>query len=207
MSFKWAQLAAFQEPRGDSPASAVRMLTMPQTANSTAPGSAGSELHLGTVPTLLRYLGQLDGLLDLAQSQVRSQGLAEDALLEARLAPDMLPLRSQVWICGNFVPRLDAVLHGRAPQYPDWPRDLAGMRQQVQTLLAQLQDWRPEDFEPADRQVESDAGRAWLQMPLRAWIHEFALPNFCFHLTAVYLLLRQQGLPLGKAQYDGLHRY
>ncbi|MGM9512752.1 DUF1993 family protein [Roseateles sp. DB2] len=180
---------------------------MPQTTTPTAPSSAGSELQLGTVPTLLRYLGQLDGLLDLAQSQVRSQGLAEDALLEARLAPDMLPLRSQVWICGNFVPRLEAVLHGHAPRYPDWPQGLAGMRQQVQALQVQVQGWRPEDFEPADRRVESDAGRAWLQMPLRAWIHEFALPNFCFHLTAVYLLLRQQGLPLGKAQYDGLHRY
>ena len=161
------------------------MPTMSQTLDSTAPGSAGSELQRSTVPTLLRYLRQLDGLLDLAQSQLRSQGLAEDALLEARLAPDMLPLRSQVWICGNFVPRLDAVLHGRAPHYPDWPRDLAGMRQQIQAVLAQVQGWRPEDFEPADRSVEGDAGRAWLQMPLRAWIHEFALTNFCFHLTAV----------------------
>lgn len=191
--------------------SAVRMPTMPltttHTAPSSAPSSAGSELQLGTVPTFLRYLRQLDGLLDLAQTQARSQGLDEDALLEARLAPDMLPLRSQVWICGNFVPRLAAVLHGHAPHYPDWPQDLTGMRQQVQALRAQVQAWRPEDFEPADRRVEGDAGQAWLQMPLRAWIHEFALPNFCFHLTAVYLLLRQQGLPLGKAQFDGLHRY
>ncbi len=166
-----------------------------------------SELQLSTIPTLLRYLRQLDGLLDLAQSRCRSLRADEAALLDARLAPDMMPLRSQVWICGNFVPRMAAVLRGTPPTYPDWPADLAGMRQQVQTLLVQVQEWPPEDFEPADRPVEGDAGQARLQMPLRAWIHEFALPNFCFHLTAVYLLLRQQGLPLGKAQYDGLHRY
>ena len=159
------------------------------------------------MPTLLRYLRQLDGLLDLAQSHCQSEGLDEDPLLTSRMAPDMLPLRSQVRICGNFVPRLEAVLRGGDPCYPDWPQDLAGMRRQVQALQAQVQAWRPEDFEPADRLVEGDAGQAWLRLPLRAWIHEFALPNFCFHLTAVYLLLRQQGLKLGKAQYDGLHQY
>lgn len=177
---------------------------MTQPAFSTSPAS---ELQLGTVPTLLRYLRQLEGLLDLAQSHAQEQAGAEGPLLETRLAPDMLPLRSQVWICGNFVPRLEAVLRGGEPRYPDWPKDLAGMRRQVQALQAQVLAWRPEDFEPAGRLVEGDAGQAWLRMPLRAWIHEFALPNFCFHLTAVYLLLRQQGLPLGKAHYDGLHRY
>ena len=177
---------------------------MSQPAASASPAS---ELQLGTVPTLLRYLRQLEGLLDLAQSHVHERAGAEGLLLESRLVPDMLPLRSQVWICGNFVPRLEAVLRGHEPRYPDWPQDLAGMRRQVQALQAQVQAWRPEDFEPADRLVEGDAGQAWLRLPLRAWIHEFALPNFCFHLTAVYLLLRQQGLPLGKAQYDGLHQY
>lgn len=177
---------------------------MSQPAASTRPSS---ELQLGTVPTLLRYLHQLDGLLDLAQSHVRERSGAELALLESRLVADMQPLRSQVWICGNFVPRMEAVLRGSEPRYPDWPQDLAGMRRQVQALQEQVQGWRAEDFEPADRLVEGDAGQTRLRLPLRAWIHEFALPNFCFHLTAVYLLLRQQGLKLGKAQYDGLHRY
>ncbi len=180
------------------------MRAMSQPAIAASPSS---ELQLGTVPTLLRYLLQLDGLLDLAQSHCQSSPERESALLEARLAPDMLPLRSQVWICGNFVPRMEAVLRGTEPCYPDWPQSLAGMRRQVQALRAQVQAWRAEDFEPADRLVEGDAGQAWLRLPLRAWVHEFALPNFCFHLTAVYLLLRQQGLPLGKAHYDGLHRY
>ncbi|MBB2485508.1 DUF1993 domain-containing protein [Mitsuaria sp. WAJ17] len=177
---------------------------MSQTAASISPSS---ELQLSTVPTLLRYLRQLDGLLDLAQSHCRSKGLDENRLLGSRIAPDMQPLRSQVWICGNFVPRMEAALRGGEPRYPDWPQDLAGMQHQLQALLDQVQAWSAGDFEPADRRVESDAGQAWLQMPLRAWIHQFALPNFCFHLTAVYLLLRQQGLPLGKAQYDGFHRY
>ena len=164
-------------------------------------------LQLSTVPTLLRYLRQLDGLLDLAQSQAQSTGSNEAALLDARLAPDMLPLRSQVWICGNFVPRITAALRGGAPQYPDWPQDLAGMRAQLQALLGQVQGWTAEDFAAAERPVDGDAGQARLRLPLRAWIHEFALPNFFFHLSAVYLLLRQQGLALGKARFDGLHRY
>lgn len=164
-------------------------------------------LQLSTVPTLQRYLRQLDGLLDLAQSHCRRGPADEAALLATRLAPDMLPLHTQVLICGNFVPRLHAVLRGTEVQYPAWPQDLAGLRSQVAALLRQVEGWTPQDFAAPERPVEGDAGQAWLRMPLRAWIHEFALPNFFFHLSAVYLLLRQQGLPLGKAQFDGLHRY
>lgn len=169
--------------------------------------ASSSALQRSAVPTLQRYLRQLDRLLDLAQAHVHRGPADETALLAARLAPDMLPLRSQVWICGNFIPRMTAVLQGGEPHYPAWPDDLAGMRQQVAALSVQVEAWPAEDFASPERQVEGDAGQAWLQMPLRAWIHEFALPNFFFHLSAVYLLLRQQGLPLGKADFDGLHRY
>lgn len=187
----------------------MRRMSQPH-ANPATPATAPeppNALQLSTVPTLQRYLRQLDGLLDLAQSHRRNGPADEAALLAARLAPDMLPLHTQVLICGNFVPRLQAVLRGTEVQYPDWPDDLAGLRSLVAALIRQVEGWTPQDFAAPERVVEGDAGQAWLRMPLRAWIHEFALPNFFFHLSAVYLLLRQQGLPLGKAQFDGLHRY
>ena len=166
-----------------------------------------SELQRSAVPTLQRYLRQLDRLLDLAQAHVHRGQADEAALLAVRLTPDMLPLRSQVWICGNFIPRMTAVLLGGEAHYPAWSDDLTGMRQQVAALSAQVAGWPAAAFASPERLVEGDAGQAWLQMPLRAWIHEFALPNFFFHLSAVYFLLRQQGVPLGKADFDGLHRY
>jgi hypothetical protein len=177
---------------------------MSQPPAASGPANA---LQLSAVPTLSRYLRQLLGLLDLAQAQVDA-GLADEAtLLATRLAPDMLPLGTQVLICGNFIPRMQAVLRGAPVQFPDWPTDLASLGETVRGLIRTVEQWTPADFENPDRVVTGDAGQATLQMPLRAWIHEFALPNFFFHLSTVYLLLRQQGLPLGKAQFDGLHRY
>lgn len=180
----------------------MRRMSQPPAASGSA-----NALRLSAVPTLSRYLRQLLGLLDLAQAQVRRGRADESALLAARLAPDMLPLGTQVLICGNFIPRMQAVLRGTPVAFPDWPADLAGLRETVHGLIRTVEQWTPTDFEDADRVVTGDAGQATLQMPLRAWIHEFALPNFFFHLSTVYLLLRQQGLPLGKAQFDGLHRY
>lgn len=59
----------------------------------------------------------------------------------------------------------------------------------------------------AQRLCTDQAGQATVTLPGEAFLSQYALPNFFFHLTSAYALLRQQGVPLGKADFDGWHRY
>lgn len=181
-----------------------------------------------SVPVLQRYLERLAGLLDTAERHVRqtvasvpgggdAQGCpvveaALAALLAARLAPDMLPLERQVVIAANFALRIAFPLAGLPlPAYPAHPPTLAGLRAhvgEVQAHLARLarQD-RARYADAGARLIDSMAGEAALRLPAPVFLWQYALPNFHFHLTMTYALLRQQGVPLGKADYDGWHVY
>ncbi|MDT8999246.1 DUF1993 domain-containing protein [Paucibacter sp. APW11] len=167
-----------------------------------------ASLWATTVPVFQRYLGQLRGWLDLAEARLDGPALA--SLLQSRLAPDMHPLASQIEIACNFVPRALAPLLGQAQlQYGDFKRDLPGLRARLQARLALLQTLRADELDarPLPSLVHFDAGQALGQLAPADYIHQFALPNFFFHLSLAYALLRQAGLPLGKADFDGLHRY
>ncbi|MEJ6005360.1 DUF1993 domain-containing protein [Paucibacter sp. AS339] len=180
-------------------------------------------LYAATVPVFQRYLQQLQLILDLAQEHLRARaqtsGAAGDAallaqaeadLLEARLAPDMLPLRSQVQVAGGFVLRAIAPLLGRpVPAFGDYPNSLVGLQQMLSDRQSFLTELQPSQFQAMDehRIIRSDAGQTNIELPALDFALQFALPNFFFHLTCAYAILRQQGVPLSKQDFDGLHRW
>lgn len=162
-----------------------------------------SPLFTASVPVFQRYLGRLVGWLNQAEAH------AAPAVLGARLAPDMLPFETQAVVAANFALRAAFPLAGLAvPPYGDWPAGYAGLRARLAHVLSLLASLTPAQFVQAEsRQVASDAGEAMLHLDGATFLHQFALPNFFFHLTAAYAILRQQGVPLGKADFDGFHRY
>ncbi|MCV2422079.1 DUF1993 family protein [Paucibacter sp. DJ2R-2] len=166
-------------------------------------------LYTASVPVFQRYLRQLGLMLDAAQAELTAGRLSEAQLLEARLAPDMLPLRLQVEIAAGFVLRACAPLQGQAvPPLGTPDPGLAGLQALLQERLSYLDSLVAESFREAElRQISSDAGQAQLQLPATEFLQHLALPNFFFHLTCTYALLRQLGVPLGKQDFDGLHRY
>ncbi|HEY5800040.1 MAG TPA: DUF1993 domain-containing protein [Burkholderiaceae bacterium] len=155
-------------------------------------------LYATSVPVLQRYLARLTALVDRA-------GGAD--LLAARLAPDMLPFATQAEIAANFALRAAYPLAGLpVPDYGAFAATADGLRQRiarVQTLLAQLD---PSRFDAA-RTVSDQAGKALVTLQADRFLHEYALPNFFFHLTTAYAILRAAGLALGKQDYDGWHDY
>lgn len=166
-------------------------------------------LYEATIPMFLHYLGRLHALLDYAEEYTRSKQIAESDLLNARLAPDMLPLAKQVEIAANFSLRASYPLAGRAiPPYGEFPTTFAGLQARLAHVSNLLKALAPDEFaESASRLIESQAGEALVTLRASEFLHLYAVPNFFFHLSTAYGILRNQGVAIGKAQFDGFHLY
>lgn len=157
-------------------------------------------LYAASVPVFLHYLGRLRGLVGRAHAA---------GLLEARLAPDMLPFHTQVAIAAHFTLRATFPLAGEpVPPFGDFPATPDGLRARIDRAESLLAGLALAQFDGAEaRTVSGDAGETTLTWPAADFLHLHALPNFFFHLTTAYAVLRQHGVPLGKHDFDGQHRY
>ena len=166
-------------------------------------------LHQASVPVFLRYLDRLLALVDAAEAQAQSRDLAAQDILDARLAPDMLPFGTQVQIAANFASRACFPLAGQAiPAEGEFPATFDGLRDRIARVSALLATLEPEAFQGGEsRVVESKAGDTVITLAAPEFLLQYALPNFFFHLSAAYAILRAQGLAIGKEQFDGFHSY
>jgi len=164
-------------------------------------------LWTASVPVFLRYLARLRGWLDLAQGH--ATGSDADRLLGARLADDMNPFETQVVIAANFALRACHPLAGLPiPSAGEPGSGFDGLRALIDRVTSLLHELPPALFEDADqRTLESRAGEALVRLPAAEFLQLYALPNFFFHLTTAYAILRSRGVPIGKADFDGFHAY
>jgi uncharacterized protein len=94
------------------------------------------------------------------------------------------------------------------PPYGDFPTTFDGLRQRIARVAGLLGALDPAQFDGADsRTLESLAGQARVVLPAAEFLLQYALPNFFFHLTSAYAILRQRGVALGKEDFDGFHAY
>jgi hypothetical protein len=162
-----------------------------------------------TVPVFSRYLGRLGAWVGAAEAHALARGIEPATLLDARLVPDMLPFESQVAMAANFTLRAAYPLAGLpVPAYGDWPSSFDGVRARLRHAAALLGVLEPAFFEAASTRLLQDrAGHATLSLEGPTFLFHYALPNFYFHLTMAYAILRSQGVALGKEDFDGFHRY
>lgn len=148
-------------------------------------------------------------MLDIAASNIDAHGVSEEELLAARLAPDMLPLSSQIEIAVNFALRACFPLAGRpVPPFGEFLPTFAGLQARIARASALLAALNEADFAGAERRViDSRAGEVELSLPAPTFLHQYAMPNFFFHVTTAFAILRHHGLPLGKGDFDGFHVY
>ena len=166
-------------------------------------------LHTASVPVFCRYLRQLDGMLAKAALHARTGPGAEAALLAARLAPGMFPLRQQISTAVGFALRACAPVVGcDVPAMPAEDADFAALQVRVRFVLDWLAALSPDAIEAgAMRPVTTVAGQATHTLAGADFLLQYALPNFFFHLGMVYAILRAQGVPIGKPDFDGFHAY
>jgi hypothetical protein len=169
------------------------------------------DLYRATVPVLAHYLRQLQTQLDKARLHLEARGADEGdeaALLARRLAPDMFGLAQQLRTAAGFAQRICAPLAGlEAPALAEAP-GLAGAHRLIGQALDFIEGLDPQALRAAaGRRIRTRAGEAEFELAAEDFVQRYALPNFFFHLGMAYALMRQAGVPLGKPDFDGFHRY
>jgi hypothetical protein len=166
-------------------------------------------LHTATVGVYLQILPQIGGLVDKAEAHCRENGLPAAALLDARLAPDMWNFSKQV-MCAiqHSAGAVEGLRSGRTgPDMTEPPAEFAPLRQKVADALVLLQGATPGEIEEAaTRDLLFEFGSGRMEFVGADYLLSFALPNFFFHSTSAYAVLRNQGLPVGKRDFLGRTR-
>lgn len=157
-----------------------------------------------TVPQFVRVLGQVARWLDKAEAYAAQKKFDVNNLLTARLAPDQFPLTRQIQSTCDQAKLNTARLTGlTAPAFEDNEKTVAELRERIQKTIAWLETVKPENFEGTE---ERAVRVGW--MPGKAIkgadiLVGGALPNFYFHASMAYAILRHNGVDLGKADFLG----
>jgi hypothetical protein len=158
-------------------------------------------LHDISAPMFLRGLNALSGLVDKAAAS----GLDEAAIMEARLAPDMLPFPNQIRMAAFSARSCVARLTGQEwPKTADSEATLAELKATIALSIAFIEATDAAAFEGGEtRRVELRFPGVELDFEGAGYLTSFALPNFYFHVSMAYAILRNAGIELGKRDYLG----
>mgnify|MGYP001230990173 CR=1 FL=1 len=163
-------------------------------------------LYDASVPVLIRGLNNLSAILDKAEAHAAAGGPSTDVLAEMRLAPDMLPLARQIHLASDSAKGCGARLAGvPVPSYPDTEKTFAELKQRIARTVDFLEGLDAAQVDGAeDRTVTLKLGGKDVAFTARDYLFGFVVPNFFFHVTTAYAILRHAGVPLGKRDYLGL---
>ncbi|MGY5450916.1 DUF1993 family protein [Agarivorans sp. MS3-6] len=166
-------------------------------------------LYSASVPVFIHYLGQIAHLLEQMDSFANEQQLAESALLDARLADNMFSLGQQLSTAINFSLRACCPLAREdIVSFNAETLSVDSLRLQVQHSIQYLQQLKTEQFIGAEElRITTTAGFAKLELTGLRYLQLYMLPNFFFHYSMCYAILRQLGCPLSKQDFDGFHLY
>ncbi|WEK44249.1 MAG: DUF1993 domain-containing protein [Candidatus Sphingomonas colombiensis] len=166
-------------------------------------------LYDATIPSNIQILGAVDGLISKAEAYCAEQGIAPADLIEARLAPDMLPFGYQVKASvEHAVGAINGTRAGSySPSMAPWPTDFAGLHALVQEGIATLKALDPAEINAlADRDTEFRFGETAMPFTGAAFLLSFSQPNFYFHASIAYAILRAKGVQVGKRDFMGMPR-
>ena len=161
-------------------------------------------LHAVVVPTFLQTLKGLSGVLAKAEAHCEAKKIPQEALLTARLFPDMYPLTRQVQITCDNLARGAARLAGmELPAFPDVETNFAQLIERTQKANAYVQSASSEAIDARAQTVVNIPIGGGKEMPMTCsqYLLSFVLPNFYFHAATAYDILRHNGVMLGKGDF------
>ncbi len=164
-------------------------------------------MYEASVPVYTQMLGALDRVLAKAEAFAEARRFDSKVLVQARLFPDMLPLASQVRIACDAakygVARIAGV-EAQAPKFDDGEQTLGELRERISKTLAYIGSVPREAIDgQEERDVVVPLRERRLEFKARAFLLQWSLPNFFFHVTTAYNLLRHNGVEIGKSDYLG----
>ncbi len=158
-----------------------------------------------TIPVLIRGLTNLSGLLEKAETDAAARKIDPIVFAQSRLYPDMHPLTRQVQIACDTAKGAAARLAGiDIPKHEDTEVTLADLRARIAKTLDFVKSVTPAQLEGAhSRSIEMKFPNMTWKFTAKDYVADFVLPNFFFHESVVYALLRHAGVPIGKRDFLG----
>ena len=162
-------------------------------------------MYQATVPVFIRMLGNLKAILEKAAAHAAAKKIDESVFVNARLSPDMLPLSAQVQIATDFARGTSARLAGvELPVVEDKEKTLAELIARVDAAIAYVRTFSAAKIDGSEtREVTRKIRGNEMKFTGLNYLLNFALPNFYFHVTATYAILRHNGLEIGKMDFLG----
>lgn len=163
-------------------------------------------MYQASVPAFLQTLRSLSAILDKAESFAGERKIDPAVLLGWRLAPDMFPLARQVQITTDQAKGCCARLAGvEVPKWADDETTFEALRGRVAKTVDYVQTFAPDALDGSEaREIVLTAGSRELRFTGQQYLVGFVLPNFYFHATTTYAILRHCGLPIGKRDFLGV---
>jgi uncharacterized protein len=162
-------------------------------------------MHVYVIPPMDRTLGALSGILAKADAHCTAKNIRPEALLTFRLFPDMFPLMRQVQLACDFGARAAARLAGADPQgFPDTETTFAELQARIAAVRAYMATFPPSAYDGADTRAVTIKMRGQdVTMPGLAYLTLYSMPQFHFHATTAYNILRHNGVEIGKRDFMG----
>ncbi len=165
-----------------------------------------TSLYTTSTPLFKQMLGALSQVLALAAAHAEAKKIEPNALLQARLFPDMFSALRQVQVACDFAKSVSARLAGvDVPSFADDETSFTELQARIAKTLAFIDGLTPAQFEgSATREIVTQAGTPKeKRFTGQAYLLHYGLPHFFFHTTTVYAILRSNGVELGKKDYIG----
>lgn len=163
-------------------------------------------MYQSSVPAFVPTLEALSKILDKAEAFCAAKKIDPAVIVGARLAPDMFPLSRQVQIACDFAKGASGRLAGvELPAYEDNEKTFADLKARIAKTIAFIKSLKPEQIDGSEtRDIHLKIGGNPVTFKGQPYLVNFALPNFYFHLTTAYAILRHNGVELGKQDYLGM---
>lgn len=162
-------------------------------------------MYQASVPVFIRMLTNLSAVLDKAAKHAEAKKIEPSVFVTARLFPDMLPLSAQIQIASDSAKGCAARLAGvEVPSFPDTEATFPELQARIEKTVTFLKGLKPEQIDGSEeRNIHLKMRTREIDFTGQTFLLHFAMPNFYFHITAAYAILRHNGVELGKMDYLG----
>ena len=162
-------------------------------------------MYAASVPVFRQILNSLADILTKAEHHATERKIDPAAFLQARLYPDMFALSRQIQIAADFAKGACARLAGvEVPKYEDTEQGFADLRARIAKTIAFIDELPEGQINGSEaREINTSAGPNSKTFTGQAYLTHYALPQFFFHATTAYAILRHNGVELGKRDFMG----
>jgi len=162
-------------------------------------------MYQASIPVFIRMLENLSSILDKATVYAEAKKIDPTVLVNARLAPDMYPLSRQIQIATDIAKGCAGRLAGKEiPRYEDTETTFGELQERIAKTIEFLQSISAEEIDNSEeKSITLQTHSRELSFLGQPYLLKFVLPNFYFHVTTAYAILRHNGLEIGKIDFTG----